>query len=508
MSLVAFKHSGDLGDLIFALPAVRAHLERKAPGAKAAVLLSRSPETGEPMTPARAALIKPLLLAQPYVGDVRLWCGERAIDLDAFRSSGRTMHFNLADLHLDVLGLPHEERQRPWLTVDRTDRLPGRPVVFARGPRWGNPLFNWRRMEEVYGLHAFFLGLGAEWELLNMTQGVSVPHVPTANLLEAARLIAGAELFVGGQGVLHAIAEGLHKRIVLEVSPRAPTPVFVREGVLNCFETPRELPPIRPSVQVQMVAPPDGQFGQFVLADEEAPLESLTLRPHGTMRNPFESVPWRARVLYGVPTLSRVDLLNKHYTNYRDLLNDGDLFVVLDNGSQAVDLPPGEQLQVHRPGRNLGVPASWNWLLRRAFVHGDYDVCVLLQDDVWWGLQQAVSLEGLLAARPEVDLLLAHHQFSVQVHRRRNWFDIGPFEEGFGQAWREDDDYALRMTRAGRRYERFRELDPGPGSICNGTPKGTLIEDAAEAFKRKWGAEYPTNDPNFVGYDSNKELTW
>jgi hypothetical protein len=74
--------------------------------------------------------------------------------------------------------------------------------------------------------------------------------------------------------------------------------------------------------------------------------------------------------------------------------------------------------------------------------------------------------------------------------------------------YREDDDYALRMTRAGRLYRRFAELDPGDESLFDGTPKPTSFADATAASTSKWGAEYPVNLRRCAGYETNKELMW
>jgi hypothetical protein len=47
-------------------------------------------------------------------------------------------------------------------------------------------------------------------------------YVPCGDLLEAAEIIAGAEIFIGNQSACNAIANGLGKKVILEVCNYAP----------------------------------------------------------------------------------------------------------------------------------------------------------------------------------------------------------------------------------------------------------------------------------------------
>jgi hypothetical protein len=69
-----------------------------------------------------------------------------------------------------------------------------------------------------------------------------VPHYKTKTLLEAARVIAGADLYVGNQTATHAIAEGLKKRIILEVWPEGPNCIVHRPGVVHGWDQYVKLP--------------------------------------------------------------------------------------------------------------------------------------------------------------------------------------------------------------------------------------------------------------------------
>jgi len=59
-----------------------------------------------------------------------------------------------------------------------------------------------------------------------------VPRREVQSLLEMAQVIEGADLFVGNQGLPHAIAEALKRPLINEVFRAGPGPaaIFKREG--------------------------------------------------------------------------------------------------------------------------------------------------------------------------------------------------------------------------------------------------------------------------------------
>jgi ADP-heptose:LPS heptosyltransferase len=59
--------------------------------------------------------------------------------------------------------------------------------------------------------------------------------LPTADLLSVARIIAECDLFVGNQSCAAAIAEGLKRRMILEVYPPQANCCFDRPGRINVW---------------------------------------------------------------------------------------------------------------------------------------------------------------------------------------------------------------------------------------------------------------------------------
>jgi hypothetical protein len=235
-----FGHSGDMGDVIYGLPTVR------AAGGGRLYLYHQHGKTWHGMGADKAASLRSLLLLQPYVEDV-VFCpdghppGAADHDLNGFRDHGRPGR-NLADMHLATHGLGPEHRDARWLVVDRP--VAAQAVVFARSARCRNEAFPWRRVWEAYRGAAGFVGTAEEHEDFCRSVG-PVPRIATANLLELARVIAGSQLFVGNQSCPAAVAEGLKHTLVLEVYPPLPNCCFERAGRINAWDdhfTPPDLP--------------------------------------------------------------------------------------------------------------------------------------------------------------------------------------------------------------------------------------------------------------------------
>jgi hypothetical protein len=234
-----FGHSGDMGDIIYALPTVR------AVGGGVLYLYHQDGKTWHGMDANRAASLRSLLALQPYIEDV-VFCPDghppaaRDHDLNGFRDHGQPGR-NLADMHLATHGFGPEHRNRPWLSVDYP--VSDYPVIFARSLRCRNERFPWRQVGETYHGVAAFVGTNEEHGDF-CRQIAPIPLVPTEDLLAVARVIAGSRLFVGNQSCPAAIAEGLKQTMILEVYPPLSNCCFDRPGRINAWDRVAHLPAI------------------------------------------------------------------------------------------------------------------------------------------------------------------------------------------------------------------------------------------------------------------------
>ena len=209
--VVKVTHSGDIGDVAVSL----ATLHHK--GCETVFLLRDNGQT-KGIT-SKIDIIKPLLMSQPYIKEVRVYNGE-SVDWasEGFRSGWVQNDCTLASNHakhaLDKGFIPSmPDFSQPWLFgIKPSEETKGR-VVINRSPRYNNSYFQWKRVVEFYGDDLIFLGLDHEHRAFCDAYG-SVKFRPTANMLEVAELIAGSDLFIGNQSSSMTIAEGLkHPRI-------------------------------------------------------------------------------------------------------------------------------------------------------------------------------------------------------------------------------------------------------------------------------------------------------
>lgn len=141
--------------------------------------------------------------------------------------------------------------------------------------------------------------------------------------------------------------------------------------------------------------------------------------------------------LVGIPTLNRYDLLGRCLAAVGRSFATPARILVVDNGRR---LKPREGVQIHRPLNNLGVAASWNLIAREAFARG-LDA-IILNDDV---VPSCVAFERLLSYQEPI-VLIGWPIFRLTP---RAFERIGPFDESFWPAYREDNDYVWRAKVAG-----------------------------------------------------------
>lgn len=207
-----FCHAGDVGDILAALPTLRAASRPD----KGKLTIFPSNGTRQRMSLEIVESLASLLRTQPYIGEVVFSQKPEGIALDGWRKKSHPTPYSLADRTLDLIRAPHGERNTPWLTVE--PRKVSR-VIFARSPRYRNSNFPWHRVVSVLGKDAIFLGFKEECEEFNSTFKCDIPWFPTGNYLELARVVAGAELVCVNQTSIFWVAEALKKNIIQEQTP-------------------------------------------------------------------------------------------------------------------------------------------------------------------------------------------------------------------------------------------------------------------------------------------------
>jgi hypothetical protein len=222
-----FSHSGDLGDMIYALATIKAcgggHLR-----------LTPANFVHTPWTESSVALVKSFLMIQPYIMSVFYYDRPKGRNLDAWRNDTRERNIIDKCLASQRLPVPHS---KPWLIVDREDHVAD--VVMHRNERYNAHPQMFRKAMAAYP-DKVFVGTVKEHARFVREFG-PIRHHPTPDILDLARVIAGCKLFVGGQSAPMAIALGLGVRTLQEVYERDPNCRIVRP-LAYYWDRDRDLP--------------------------------------------------------------------------------------------------------------------------------------------------------------------------------------------------------------------------------------------------------------------------
>jgi len=238
----SYYHSGNLGDIIYGLQAVKHN------GGGALFIGPEQRDTspcGMPITESQFKFIAPLLNAQPYIKSTT-FCptypnGQFKYDLNSFRNNwdnGKLRHeqniHNLCEMHCYTLGLrAFFNEQEPWL-------LPGgKPIVtnrliIHRSTRYQSKDFPWAELVRRHAHRMLFVGFSEEHADFQKIFNAKVSFWGVTDMLEMARLIAGSVAFVGNQSAPCAVALAIGQRVYQESwYPKSPDCIFRRESFLN-----------------------------------------------------------------------------------------------------------------------------------------------------------------------------------------------------------------------------------------------------------------------------------
>jgi len=229
-----FRHSGDLGDIIFSLPTIKTmgggilYLDPKGGEDLKEMAMPASGKTK--LNEEGIENIRELLESQSYITEVKLWDGEKVdVELDNFR---KHIEFNnLAYSHLESQDITHTKADSEWLEIsDNEYELPeDRKVVVSRNLRYqGNHSF-WEMNASGFERDAVFVGSVYEHEVFQNVFGIEIPYIETPTAMDLLKVIDAADMFISNQGLPHAIAEGLKKRLICEVDKTYPAACWRRD---------------------------------------------------------------------------------------------------------------------------------------------------------------------------------------------------------------------------------------------------------------------------------------
>lgn len=245
------KHSGQLGDIIYAIPAMTI-LARKFGSDKIRLFVPRNKHAHRPpalkhvggdfmISDEMFAFVKPLLIYQSCFSDVvsidEHEIPKTAKDFDVIRSGCiNTSAGNIKDYYFKVFGLL-SRGVSPWVAPSFDGRRAGQfDILIGRSTRYLNQSIDYGILAAL-GLRIGFIGTGAEYLTFSTRfPNVAAEYVPVTSAMEACDLIASSSLFIGNQSFFFAIAEALQTSRILEVFEPVPN-VVPTGGICGKFIT-------------------------------------------------------------------------------------------------------------------------------------------------------------------------------------------------------------------------------------------------------------------------------
>ncbi len=244
----SFLHSGNCGDIIYALPAMAALAQACGCGhysldLKVNVSCQYSAGIVHPygnvmLNDVAFDMILPLLEYQKNIDVCDRYRGQNIdFNMDTFRD--RLILFDRSDIaHWYALVFPIGiDTSKPWLSVPASP-ITKDAIVIARSTRYRMPTIDYKFLRRYRNL--FFVGL--ESEFVEMRAAIPrLTFLESKDFLEMASYIAGAKLFIGNQSFPFSLAEALKVPRLLETFYSAPNVVVSGLGghmfcFQNCFE--------------------------------------------------------------------------------------------------------------------------------------------------------------------------------------------------------------------------------------------------------------------------------
>ena len=249
---MTFRHSGDLGDAIYALSVIS-----EIEGKHTLRCVDRPGVTAEFLS--RVPLLKKLFESQSYIESVE--CSEEPVDHDfvkfrRFHGQSTTLTRAMAS----EIGLIGGTGEKPWLKVKPSKETSGK-IVIARSPRYNNMEFPWAEIVRHYGDRLLFVGIPVEHKTFCHCNG-RVEYGEVKDFHELAKLIAGSELFIGNQSSPMAVAMGLGHNAIQEVCIEQPDCIYRRDNVLYAISGHIALPDVAGSGE--LILSPDKLYSNEV----------------------------------------------------------------------------------------------------------------------------------------------------------------------------------------------------------------------------------------------------
>jgi hypothetical protein len=248
-AMLKFKHSGNSGDIIYSLNAIKQVCEVNDTQAVFYLDLNVPLIGIQPGHPVGNVMLneymyknlRPLLLSCDFIADVMVYSGQKIdYDLDRFRHIGLNLcasdikkwyYYAYPEMTFDIEGPIFEfnNKKEDYILINRTSRYQNGQIDYS--------------IINDYKNQKLFVGVRQEFEVMKKTIP-SLEYLEVKDFLELANYIDKSKVFIGNQSMCFAIAEQLQTERVLEICAYSPNvipvggefyDVFNQNGFINAL---------------------------------------------------------------------------------------------------------------------------------------------------------------------------------------------------------------------------------------------------------------------------------
>jgi len=217
-------HSGNAGDIIYALPTIKKLHEVTGVPVNLYFRLHqplliegyKNHPLGDVMLNEKMAeMLMPLLNKQGYIAECAIYTSQPIdIDLDYFRAGLVPQDKgNIARWCSYITGVSPDLWKR-WITVEGDTKYAG-DIVIARSGRYNNKLIDYSFLAKYNNVK--FLGVADELKAIK-EYIPAIEWIQVTDFLQMAQIIAGSKVFIGNQSFPYSIAEAMKVPRILELS--------------------------------------------------------------------------------------------------------------------------------------------------------------------------------------------------------------------------------------------------------------------------------------------------
>lgn len=224
--MIKFKHSGNAGDILYSLPAIRQAVRNK--GEKAILYLHLDqpanyvqgfvhPLGNVMLNKYMATMLKPLLLECEFISDVMTYSGQQIdYDLDKFRRIALNLGAgNISRWYFQAFPELTCNLNEPTINILKfKGTWFSETIVINRTERYQNGQLDYSVLNQ-YENQKVFLGTEHEYHLMSKIIN-DLTYLDIDDFLYGAELIYNCKVFIGNQSMNFAIAEQLKSNRILE----------------------------------------------------------------------------------------------------------------------------------------------------------------------------------------------------------------------------------------------------------------------------------------------------